>query len=199
MTNRMRSMPDPDQESRRSNRPPRIDLLRKLLQIPLTAGVLIYFLFEDLFLGALRPLFRLLGRLAPFTALGAWLQRLNPYVALVIFAIPFIIVEPIKVFSLFWISVGHLLSGTILLVVSYVVSLLIVERLFNATRGQLLSIPWFRWSFERVMRLKAWAFEQLESTWIWQRVRPVANRAATSVRVNVRSGLTWMRQRLSKA
>ncbi len=192
-------MPDPDQESRRSNRPPRIDLLRKLLQIPLTAGVLIYFLFEDLFLGALRPLFRLLGRLAPFTALGAWLQRLNPYVALVIFAIPFIIVEPIKVFSLFWISVGHLLSGTILLVVSYVVSLLIVERLFNATRGQLLSIPWFRWSFERVMRLKAWAFEQLESTWIWQRVRPVANRAATSVRVNVRSGLTWMRQRLSKA
>jgi membrane-bound ClpP family serine protease len=188
-------MPDPDQKNRRSNRPPRIDLLRRVLQIPLSAAVLVYFLFEDLFQGALKPVFRVLGRLSPFVALGQWLKRLNPYAALVIFAIPFIIVEPIKVFSLFWIGLGHFVSGTLLLVASYVISLLIVERLFNATSAQLLSIPWFRWSYEQVMRLKAWALEQLEATWIWRRTQ----RGVRAVRDAARSGVAWVRQRLSRA
>ncbi len=174
---------------------PRIDLLRRVLSVPLTIGVLVYFLFDDLFLAGLKPLFRFLGRLSPFVTLGRLLKRMPPYGALCVLAVPFIIVEPIKVFSLFWISVGHFVSGSVLLVVSYIVSLLVVERLFQATREQLLSIGWVAWCFDHIVALRQWAIDQLKSTWAWRTLRPVGRRIAAAVR----SGFAWVRGRLLRA
>ena len=186
-------MSDPD--NFRSNRPGRFDRLRRILSVPLTIVVLVYFLLEDLFHRWLTPLFRLLGQLAPFTALGRILRSLPPYAALVVFAIPFIIVEPIKVFSVFWIGVGHVVTGTLLLVASYVVSLFIVERLFHVTREQLLSIGWFDWSFRRIMRLRAWAFAQVENTRAWQMARSLGR----GIAARSKAGLAWLRGRMQRA
>jgi len=188
-------MADDSPQTPRRNRRTRIDILRRILSIPRTIAVLVYFLFEDLFLGALKPLFRFLGRLSPFIALGRALKRLNPYVALCVFAVPFILIEPVKVFSLFWISIGHFVSGSVLLVISYVVSLLVVERLFQATRDQLLSISWFAWCYGHVMDLRQWAIDQLKSTEAWRLLRPIAKRIAAAVK----SGLAWVRGRLLRA
>lgn len=146
----------------------------RVLSWPAAILILIYFLFEDLFLSWLRPLFRFLGTLAPFAALGRLLQRLPPYVALLVIAVPFIGIEPVKVFSLFWIGIGHFVSGTILLVLSYVVSLFVVERLFHVMRGQLMTIGWFAWSFNKVMAAKAWAIDLARSTALYRTLRPVA-------------------------
>jgi hypothetical protein len=167
-------------------------LVRRILSVPLTILVLIYFLFEDLFLGFLRPLFRFLGGLSPFVALGEHLKRLNPYLALVVFLVPFILLEPVKIFSLFWIGIGHFVSGTLLLVTSYVLSLLIVERMFHVTRDQLLSIPWFAWGYANVMKLRAWAFQRLESLALWQALRPLGHRIAASVRATAAWLYGWL-------
>ncbi len=171
-----------DHEETKHKNPRWLDLVRRILSIPLTILVLIFFLLEDLFLGILRPIFRLVGALSPFVALSAWLKRLPPYVALVVFAVPFILLEPVKVFSIFWIGLGHFVSGAMLLIVSYILSLLIVERMFHVTRDQLLSIAWFAWGYRLIMHVKAWAFERLESTALWKAVRPLGHQIAAAVR-----------------
>ena len=153
-----------------------------------TIVILIFFLFEDLFLFLLRPLFRTLGRLAPFVALGARLKRLPPYVALVIFIIPFVLLEPPKIFSVFLIGTGHFVSGTIMLIVSYILSLFIVERMFHVTRDQLLSIAWFARGFHLVMKIKGWAFEQMKSSAIWRWSRPLARWISATAKAT----LTWL-------
>lgn len=156
--------------------------LLRILSWPAAIVILVYFLFEDLFLAWLRPLFRLLGRLAPFAALGRALKRLPPAAALVVIAVPFILIEPVKVFSVFWIGIGHVVSGAILLVLSYVVSLFVVERLFHVMRDQLLSIGWFARGFAFVMRAKAWAIDLARSTTLYRRLRPVAGQIGTMTR-----------------
>jgi hypothetical protein len=170
---------DQDSVSRRTRYRRR---LMRVLSWPAAIVILVYFLFEDLFLSWLRPLFGLLGRLAPFAALGRALKRLPPYVALVVIAIPFILIEPVKVFSLFWIGVGHVISGAILLVLSYVVSLFVVERLFHVMQDQLLSIGWFAQCFALVMRAKAWAIDLARSTAIYRTLRPVAGQVGAMTR-----------------
>lgn len=166
----------------------------RVLSWPAAILILIYFLFEDLFLSWLRPLFRFLGRLAPFAALGRLLQRLPPYAALFVIAVPFIGIEPVKVFSLFWIGIGHFVSGTILLVLSYVVSLFIVERLFHVMRRQLMTIAWFAWSFNTVMAAKAWALDLARSTAIYRTLRPVAAHVAAALRTSFAA----LRQRMRR-
>ena len=185
-------MSDPSNSHRNGNG--RFDLVRRVLSAPLTIFLLIYFLLEDLFHRWLAPLFRLLGRLSPFAALGRLLSQLPPYAALVVFAIPFIIVEPIKVFSLFWIGVGHVVTGTVLLVSAYVVSLFVVERLFHVTQHQLLTIRWFAWSYVWIMRLRSWAFAQVESTQFWQTARSLGRRVTAAVK----TGFDWLRGRLQR-
>lgn len=179
---------DPDKRKRYRRR------LLKVLSWPLAVLILVYFLFEDLFLASLRPLFRFLGRLAFFSAVARGLHRLPPYVALCIIAVPFILIEPIKIFSLFWISLGHLVSGTVLLVASYVVSLFVVERLFHVMEGQLLSIGWFRWAYELTMRAKAWALGLLKATPIYRGLRPIAARAGRALRASV----AWLKARVRR-
>jgi len=156
---------------------------RRILLALLTILVLIYFLLEDLFSLWLRPLFRGLGALAAFIEVGRWLRRLPPYMALAIFAVPFVLLEPVKIFSLFWIGTGHIVVGGGLLVLSYVLSLLIVERLFHVTHEQLLTIGWFRWGYERVMRLRAWAYARVEATALWRWLRPLSLRIAARLQV----------------
>ncbi len=60
----------------------------RVLSWPAAILILLYFVFEDLFISWLKPLFRYLGTLAPFAALGRQLRRLPPYVALSVFAVP---------------------------------------------------------------------------------------------------------------
>lgn len=166
----------------------------RVLSWPAAILILIYFLFEDLFLSWLRPLFRYLGGLAPFAALGRMLKRLPPYVALLVIAVPFVLIEPVKVFSLFWIGIGHFVSGTILLVLSYVVSLFVVERMFHVMHEQLLSIGWFAWAFEKVMAAKAWALALARSTTIYRTLRPIAANIGTTTR----STFAWLRDRMRR-
>lgn len=166
----------------------------RVLSWPAAILILVYFLFEDLFLSWLRPLFRYLGALAPFAALGRFLRRLPPYVALSVFAVPFILAEPVKIFSVFWIGIGHVVTGTILLVLAYIVSIFVVERLFHVMHEQLLSIGWFAWGYHKVMAAKAWALDLVRSTAIYRTLRPIG----ANIGEATRAGLAWLRERMRR-
>ncbi len=148
----------------------------RILQVPLTILVILYFLFDDLVLSWLRPLFDILGRLRLFVRIADWIHGLGPYQSLVLFLVPFIALEPFKIGGLVLLGIGHVVSGTIMLTCSHLLSLLIVERLFHVTRDKLLTIPWFAWGFRIVMGLKDWAFAQLRNTIAWKFVMALLGR-----------------------
>jgi hypothetical protein len=80
-----------------------------------------------------RPLARAIGRLAqlkPIAALEARIVRLPPYGALAVFALPTVLLLPLKFLALFLIATGHTLSAALLFLGAKVLGTAIVARLF---------------------------------------------------------------------
>jgi hypothetical protein len=61
----------------------------------------------------------------------------------VLLALPTATVEPLKLAAVTGAGKGHWIIGTVMIVVCYAFSLLVVERLFTIVRPKLLTIPWF--------------------------------------------------------
>lgn len=105
-----------------------------------------------------RPLYRpLLDWIAErkiihrFEAMIAPLPR---FVILVLFGVPFAVAEPLKVFAVYLIARGLVITGVVLLVFSYLVTFLIVERIYEAGREKLLTYWWFAWAMGHIIRVR---------------------------------------------
>ncbi|HUI14358.1 MAG TPA: hypothetical protein VL048_12925 [Xanthobacteraceae bacterium] len=77
------------------------------------------------------------------------IERLPPYPALALIAVPLAVVEPLKLVTLFIIGKGHWLAGVVTMICAYAVSLFVTERLFKMVKLKLLTLPWFKtlWSW----------------------------------------------------
>jgi hypothetical protein len=117
-----------------------------------------------------------LGRLKPVAWLEAHIQRLPPYGALLVFAMPSILILPLKLIALYLITSGREVAAAVLFIGAKVVGTAIVARLFQLTEAQLLRIPWFAWGYGIVMpwkdALKAW----IRESWAWRYGRVVKER-----------------------
>jgi hypothetical protein len=91
---------------------------------------------------------RFMRRLALFVA------PLPRPVILVLFAVPFAIAEPLKVFALLLIARGRVVAGVLLLVFAYLMTFLIVERIYHAGRNKLLTYVWFKWAMDHIVAVR---------------------------------------------
>ena len=143
-------------------------VIRGIGRAVVTIAVVIYTVLDELLFPLFRPLIRWLGELRLFQRLGALIGRLPPYVALVLLAVPFVVIEPAKLFAVYWGATGHVVQGTILLLIAQVLSLLICERIFHAAYEPLMRIGWLKallgWLFGLRDRAIGWA----RSTAAWQ-------------------------------
>jgi hypothetical protein len=124
----------------------------------------LYFIIDAIFFSLIKPLGTRLSRLPIFTRVGIWIQSLSPYPTFALFAVPLVVLEPIKPVGLYLIASGNVIDGSVLIAVGEVAKITIVERIFHAGRDKLLTIPAFAWSYERVMALRAY----LETLAVWQ-------------------------------
>jgi hypothetical protein len=90
-------------------------------------------------------------------SLRRYIERLGPYQSLVLVLIPTILVEPLKLIAVAVAGEGHWITGTVMIVVAYAASLLVVERLFMIVKPKLLTLPWFArlWDWFVALRGKA--------------------------------------------
>lgn len=159
--------------------------LRVIGRIVLSVLLILWTLLEAILLPVLRPLLSALGSLRLFEAIGAGLGRLPPYAALVAFAVPFIIIEPIKAFALYWFGIGHIVQGGVLYVVAHIASIVIVERIYHAAHEPLMRIGWFK-------RLMTWLGEIRDVGVKWAKSTPIWQSAA-ALTVGVRKQFTsWI-------
>jgi hypothetical protein len=122
------------------------------------------------------PLAALLARLAKLPLI-AWLEervrRLPPYAALATFAVPALMLLPVKIAALFFIARGHGMLGLLVLLAAKILGTAILARLFTLTQPTLMQLGWFaRW----YPRWKAWKdriMEEVRRSPAWQSTRKI--------------------------
>jgi len=86
----------------------------------------------------------------------------------VAFAVPFVIIEPIKVAAIWWAGIGHVITGTIGLLLAHALSLLVVERIFHAAYVPLMRIGWFATLLGWLFGIRDRAIELVKATSAWK-------------------------------
>jgi hypothetical protein len=90
------------------------------------------------------------------------MQQFGPYKSLAVMLIPLLIVEPIKMTGLAFVSLGHWVGGACMIVGAYAASLLVIDRLHRVVKSKLYTMKWCA-TFANTLR---WMLVQ----WHWQRV-----------------------------
>jgi hypothetical protein len=138
----------------------------------------VWFLADAIFSTIAHPLALWLGEHWILFRLRAWIRSLRPYPALALFAVPLIILEPVKPVAAYLTATGHVGAGVIVLVVGEILKLVLVERLFSLNRDKLLSIPAFAWAYGKYRLV----MDRLESMEAWRTVRRWSRLARFSIR-----------------
>jgi hypothetical protein len=172
-------------------RPDEKSTLRRLLLLPAKAIVVLYVVLDGIVKPVVRPLLGWVARLRFVIRVQDIVAALSPYAILVLLAVPFAFAEPAKIYALYLITEGHFATGLVTISMAYLVSLLIVERIYHAGRMKLATIPWFAklmdWLTGIRDRLLAWA----RATRVWAfsvKLKRNARALAAKLRLRFRAG-----------
>ena len=160
-------------------------LLRPLIALVravVTLGVIVYTALDELLFPLFRPAIRWLGHLQLFQRLAAFIRNLPPYAVLALLAAPFIILEPAKLFAIYWGAVGHPLQGALLLLAAQVASILTCDRIFHVGYAPLMRIVWFTRLMTWLISLRDRALDWARSTAIWKASAAFARNVRTLFR-----------------
>ena len=88
------------------------------------------------------------------------IERLPPYPALILIAVPLAVAEPLKLATLFIVGKGHWIIGVVAMICAYAISLFVTERLFQIVKPKLLTLRWFKtlWTWFIAVRDKAFDY-----------------------------------------
>jgi hypothetical protein len=148
--------------------------LRRLLE----ALLALLILFEE---WGWEPLQRALAWVARLPPL-AWLERrvaaLPPYAALAAFAVPTLLLLPVKLAALWLIGGGRAGLGLAVILVAKVAGTALVARLFQLTRPALMQLAWFARVYMRWTSWKEALLARVRASWAWRVGRVVKRRVA---------------------
>lgn len=138
----------------------------------------IYIAVDELFSLATQPIASWLARQDIARRLRLWVTSLPPYLALALFIVPLIVLEPVKPVAAYLAASGHFAGGAVLFVGGELLKLVLVERLFLLNKRKLLSIPAFAWCYRYISALREW----LEATAVFRSTRRLVRRVGSFVR-----------------
>jgi hypothetical protein len=116
----------------------------------------VYFLVDAVFMAVARPLTNRIATHRMVGRLRAQIVSLRPYPTLALFAVPLILLEPVKPVAAYLAGTGHITIGMIVFVVGEVLKLALLERLFRISRDKLISIPAFARTYGMYLQAKEW-------------------------------------------
>jgi len=124
----------------------------------------------------------------PFHALEALMRRLPPWAALLAFALPGLLLFPIKLLALLAIAHGHPLAGVAVFVAAKLGGAMVVARIYVLTLPSLLALVWFARWHNRFIMFKDQLIARLRASPMYSQAR----RTLSSLRRSLRR----MRQQL---
>ena len=117
------------------------------------------------------PLARLMARLAKlplWARMEAFIVRLPPYGALVVFFVPALMLLPVKLLALYWISRGHAVLGILVVLSAKLLGTAAVARLFALTQPALMQLAWFANGYGRWKRWKDALIARVKHSPVWR-------------------------------
>src|SRR5689334_5156678 len=94
----------------------------------------LYFTVDAVFLRVSIPLSRWIARKRALIRMRKWIRSLGPYPSLALFALPVIVLEPVKPLAAYLVATGNFSAGMAILTVGEILKLVVVERLFKLCR-----------------------------------------------------------------
>ena len=88
---------------------------------------------------------------------AALVDRLPAPLVLLIFLVPFLIVEPLLVVATVAIAMGYVVSGAIAWIVLKFLAVGLIPAIFDLTKHRLMTMPWFVRAYEKVMAFHHYA------------------------------------------
>ena len=155
-------------------------MLRALtLLLRRTGGALLalLILFEEWGWEPLQRALARIGRLPLLRQLEAAIARLPPYVALLVFAVPALLLLPVKLAALGLIAHGQRVLGLAVIVAAKLLGTAVVARLFTLTRPALMQLPWFVRLYTRWTTWKEALLTRVRASWAWRWGRVVKRQA----------------------
>jgi hypothetical protein len=133
---------------------------------PLLVLLAIIFLIEAWLWNHLEPVVAWIVARIPLkalkTRLAAWIDTIPPPAALLVFAVPGILLFPLKLLTLWLFAHKLLLWACLVFTFAKLVGLGVTAFVFEATRPKLLQMAWFRWLYEHILIWLAWAHELVD-------------------------------------
>ena len=156
--------------------------LIKLLLIPLDLVVGFAILLDEMLRPLYRPLVAWFASLRLVARLEAAIGRLPPYGALVALAVPFAIVEPLKLLGLLFLARGAFAAGIVTTAIGHLAGFLLVERVYHAGRAQLLTIPWFARIMGWIEAIRQVVIDRIKASTAWQKAVALVRAARARLR-----------------
>ena len=150
------------------------DLLRQLIRFlgRLAAWPLaLLILFEEWGWEPLQRGMVRLGQALGLEGVEARIRKLPSYLALAVLVVPSLLLLPVKLLALWLISHGHVVEGTLVIIVAKVAGTALVARLFTLTRDALLRLNWFAYLYGRWTGFKEALLERVRASWPWRWAR----------------------------
>jgi hypothetical protein len=105
----------------------------------------------------LRALARALGLERLEARLIDLLAPLSPLPTLAVFAVPAMVIFPLKLVAISMLAHGEVLAGIVVILTANVLALGVTGFLFDTCRDKLLQMPWFAKFYSIVLAVRAWA------------------------------------------
>jgi hypothetical protein len=142
--------------------------IKKTLAAPLVFVAAVIIILEDWLWDDLARLAAFVGQLPILRSIESLIVALPPYLALFVFAVPSLLLIPVKLIALYFIAHGQKTLGVLTVVAAKFVGTALVARLFILTRPKLMRIGWFASGYERFISFKERLYAFLRSTRIYQ-------------------------------
>jgi hypothetical protein len=150
--------------------------LKRLLAAPFVLFAALIILLEDWLWDDLARLGAAIGRLPVFRQIESLIVALPPYAALLFFAVPSLLLVPVKLAALYLISRGQTTLGLVTVIGAKVAGTALIARIYTLTRPKLLRILWFARLHVRFLAFKSRVYEAIRSTTLYRAAHDLQQR-----------------------
>jgi hypothetical protein len=140
----------------------------QLLFFALKVVLALVIIFEEWGWRTLADMIGRLGRWRPWAAVEVWITCLPPYAALVVFALPTLLLLPLKFLALLLIAGNHVVAAGLLFIAAKVFATALIARLFLLTRPALMQIGWFASAYDTLTPWKEALLWYVHTSWLWR-------------------------------
>jgi hypothetical protein len=161
----------------------------------------IYVVLDDLLTPVFRPLVRWVVTFPLILRLQQLAADLPPYGILGLMTVPFALGEPAKLYGVILIGTGHWITGFIVLGLAYLVTLVLVERVYTAGKAKLRTIGWFAFVMDWLIAVQDQVHAWARSTPIWAAAQELMRSVRSlypQVKQRALAAIEWLRLRLRR-